>query len=376
MSEQTNQLVDEIRRVADEKIKPRAASVDRDRAFPKESLDALRQIGAFGLLIPVDNGGAGGSLTNHYEACRAIGAACASTGMTFLMHSVTAATVAGGGGDRASQMLKEMTIGALATLAFSERGTGAHFYSPELSVDRSGSTPTVSGQKSFVTSGGHADHYLLLVQGAAEGTADAYLVAGDDPGAMFEGAWDGMGMAGNSSIGLRLDGVALPDENRIGAPGKGADLIFGVVAPYFLIGLAAVNVGIASAAAAAATEHVASRKYPDGSSLAEVQYIQHRVADMDIQTRAADHMVRGAAGLADVGDEGALVPVMEAKIHATETAAAVTQTALEVTGGQGYSAKLPVERHLRDARAGSVMAPTNAVLRNWVGKTLTGLPVP
>jgi isovaleryl-CoA dehydrogenase len=67
---------------------------------------------------------------------------------------------------------------------------------------------------------------------------------------------------------------------------------------------------------------------------------------------------------------------MEAKIAATEAAQTVTEKALAATGGQGYTPRLPVERHLRDARAGAVMAPTNAVLRNWIGKALTGLPVP
>jgi isovaleryl-CoA dehydrogenase len=68
--------------------------------------------------------------------------------------------------------------------------------------------------------------------------------------------------------------------------------------------------------------------------------------------------------------------LMEAKISSTDTSAAVTQTALEVCGGQGYTSALPVERHLRDARAGAVMAPTNGVLRTWAGKALVGLPVP
>ena len=67
---------------------------------------------------------------------------------------------------------------------------------------------------------------------------------------------------------------------------------------------------------------------------------------------------------------------MEAKIAATEAAADVSRRALEVCGGQGYTTALPVERHLRDALAGAVMAPTNAVLKTWVGKALAGLPVP
>jgi alkylation response protein AidB-like acyl-CoA dehydrogenase len=86
--------------------------------------------------------------------------------------------------------------------------------------------------------------------------------------------------------------------------------------------------------------------------------------------------VQEAARLGDAGDDAALVTIMEAKVAATDTAARVTQTSLEVAGGQGYTRALPFERHLRDARAGAVMAPTNAVLRTWIGKALAGLPVP
>jgi alkylation response protein AidB-like acyl-CoA dehydrogenase len=97
---------------------------------------------------------------------------------------------------------------------------------------------------------------------------------------------------------------------------------------------------------------------------------------MDIAVRSTRLLVRDAAALGDGGDEAALVPIMEAKVAATETAVSVTQRALEVCGGQGYTPALPIERHLRDARAGAVMAPTNGVLRNWIGKALMGLPVP
>lgn len=183
-------------------------------------------------------------------------------------------------------------------------------------------------------------------------------------------------MAGNSSVALELDNVELGDEARVGEPGKALDLVFTAVAPFFLVGLAAVNVGIAAAAAGAATTHVAARRYPDGSGLAEVQYVQHLLADMDAAVRAARLLVREAARLGEAGDETALVAIMEAKVVATDTAASVTHLALQATGGQGYTPALPIERHLRDARAGSVMAPTNAVLRSWIGKALAGLPVP
>jgi isovaleryl-CoA dehydrogenase len=369
-------VLDAVRQTAEERIALQAARIDGERAFPDDNLRALGEAGGLGLVVPAAHGGAGGALSALAEACEALGSACASTAMVFVMHSVTAATVAAGGGARAAGALSDMAGGTLGTLAFSERGTGAHFYAPELRAVRANGGVRISGRKSFVTSGGHAGLYLVLVQAEAEGAADAYLVRGGHPGVRADGSWAGLGMAGNSSVALELDDVELTDDDRVGAAGEAIALVFGAVAPFFLVGLAAVNVGIASAAAAAATAHAADRRYADGSSLAEVQYVQHLLADMDLATRQARLLVREAARLGEAGDESALVAIMEAKVAATEAAAAVTQKALEATGGQGYTPALPIERHLRDARAGAVMAPTNAVLRNWIGKAVAGLPVP
>jgi alkylation response protein AidB-like acyl-CoA dehydrogenase len=311
------------------------------------------------------------------EACQAVGSACASTGMVYLMHAVTAATIASGGGERASDCLEGLASGRiLGTLAFSERGTGAHFYAPELQAVQSDGGVKISGRKSFVTSGGYADLYLVLVQSDTRGGLDCYLVEREAEGVRFDGEWRGLGMAGNSSIAMELNDVAVDTDARVGAAGDGAGLVFSVVAPFFLVGLAAVNVGIAAGALQAASEHAASRRYANGSALADVQDIQHLIADMDIAVRRSRLLVHEAARLGDEGDEEALVSIMEAKVSATDAAADVTQRALEVCGGQGYTPTLPIERWLRDARAGAVMAPTNAVLRSWIGKALTGLPVP
>jgi alkylation response protein AidB-like acyl-CoA dehydrogenase len=366
-----------IEEAAEGPIAAEAARVDRERLFPVAGIEALGGGGALGLVVGVEAGGAGGSLTALAAACERIGEACASTGMVFLMHSVTAAAIGAAGGAKAGEVLPAMADGRmLGSLAFSERGTGAHFYSPELQATRENGSVIVSGRKSFVTSGGHADVYLLLLQGAEQGTADAYLVDREQPGVRFEGYWEGLGMAGNSSVGMELTEVKLGEDTRMGAPGAGLELVFNVVAPFFLVGLAAVNVGIAAAAARAATRHAGERRYADGTSLAEVQYVQHLLADLDTSVRTARLLVREAARLGEAGDESALVAIMEAKVVATEAAAAVTHLALQATGGQGYTPELPVERHLRDARAGSVMAPTNGVLRSWIGKALAGLPVP
>jgi isovaleryl-CoA dehydrogenase len=369
-------LAERVRDVARTTIAPAAAEVDRGARFPAGNLEALAATGALGLLVPAEHGGAGGGLASLVEACEAIGGACASTGMVFLMHAVTTATVAGGGGESAPELLARLAAGeAIGTLAFSERGTGAHFYAPELRAERRDGGVVINGRKSFVTSGGHADVMLVLLQGEGDGL-DCYAVEGNAPGVTAEGAWEGLGMRGNSSVAVSFDDVEVDDAARIGAPGAAGDIVFGVVAPTFLAGLAAVNVGIAQAAVDAAVAHAASRRYPGGETLAEVQAVQHQLAEMDLATRSARLLVREAAALGDAGDPAALVALMEAKVGATDTGPTVTQLALEVCGGQGYTPALPIERHLRDARAGAVMAPTNGVLRTWIGKALAGLPVP
>ena len=212
MEHDLSAVLAEVRAVAARPARAQAASVDKDRAFPRETLNALAQAGALGLLVPADAGGSGGALSDLAEACEELGAACASSAMVFLMHSVTAATIAAGGGQRAGEILARMATGeALGTLAFSERGTGAHFYAPELRAQRSNGSLRVSGRKSFVTSGGEADVYLILVQGEAEGSADAYVLERDQEGISFDGEWEGLGMAGNSSIAMQLDDVVVGD---------------------------------------------------------------------------------------------------------------------------------------------------------------------
>jgi alkylation response protein AidB-like acyl-CoA dehydrogenase len=96
---------------------------------------------------------------------------------------------------------------------------------------------------------------------------------------------------------------------------------------------------------------------------------------MSMRTEMARAFLARAAAAADAGEPTALPLVMLSKVAATEAAIAVTNTAMQVTGGQGYTTRLPIERYWRDARAGSVMAPTNEVLKEWVGKLLAGLPL-
>ncbi len=354
-----------------------AAAVDLERRFPTEHFKALSETGLMGILIPSDLGGRGWDLRALAIVCEAVGSASASTGLCFLMHACGTAVIgAKATPEQAQRWLRPAAAGeAIATLAFSERTTGAHFYAPEIKAERRNGSFVLNGRKSFVTSGGHAFLYPVLVNASGEPGLDVLMVTPDVDGVSFEGQWDGIGMTGNSSIEMVLDEVALSPDHLIGKEGDGQELVFNVVAPTFLVGVAAINVGIAQAALDAAVAHAQSRRHLSGQALAEVPVIQGYLADMALRTESARHLVQAAAAACDAAQPTAMALVMLAKVGATEASIEVTNLAMQVCGGQGYTRRLPVERYWRDARAGAVMAPTNEVLKEWVGKLLAGLPL-
>ena len=365
------------RDLAEKVLNPLAADIDQQRRFPRENLEVISESGLMGLLVPQIYAGRGAGLTELAIVEMEFGRSCASTAMCYLMHSCGCALIAARATpEQGEAWLRPAAKGDyLATLAFSERGTGAHFYQPELRVERPNGSLSLSGRKSFVTSGGQAHLYPVLVNSSGKEGLDIFVLTADMPGIGFDGEWDGVGMAGNSSISATFTNVLLEEGDRLGREGEGQDLVFGVVAPTFLAGLAAVNVGIAQGALDASVEHAKARKYPNGQALAEIPIIQINLAEMSIAVESARQLVATAASAADGGEAAALPLLIQAKIAATESARTVTEKAMQVGGGQAYSRRLPIERYWRDARAGAVMAPTNDVLREWLGKLLTGLPL-
>jgi isovaleryl-CoA dehydrogenase len=359
-----------------EKMHPTAGDLDARRAYPDEHLDTLAEAGLTGLLISEANGGLGADLTTLALVTEAIGWAAGTTGLVYLMHLCGTAVI---GAKATPQQARAWLVPAaagdlLATLAFSERSTGAHFYMPEITAERSGNGLILTGRKTFVTSGGHADLYPVLVKASGKDGLDVLVVTANDAGVSFEGRWEGIGMTGNSSIQMVLDNVAVPADRIIGAEGTGQDLVFNVVAPNFLVGLAGVNLGIAQAALDDSVEHVKTRKNA-GGILIELPTVQTAIAEMSLLTEQARALLQTAAKAADSGDEAALALVMQSKIAATEAAIAVTGAAMELGGGLAYSRNSSIERYWRDGRAGSVMAPTNEILKQWVGKLAAGLPL-
>jgi alkylation response protein AidB-like acyl-CoA dehydrogenase len=358
-----------------------AVSVDRDGRFPEEAIDSLRDSGLLGLTLPVSIGGLDGSPADFLSVSQALASRCASTAMIYLMHICAAQVTlaATPGADPAA--LRSMADGTnLSTLAFSERGSRSHFWAPVSRAEEAGpDVVRVSASKSFVTSAGHADGYVVSTLSAAATTpmeSTIYYVLSGDLGLTVAGAWRGLGMRGNASAPMVLDGVELGAERALTAPGKGLDMMLGVVLPAFQVGTAAVAVGIAEAAVQATTTHVTNTRLEHmNSSLADLPTLRAQIARMRIETdRARAHLGAVLDSLETPGPATQLM-VLEAKAAATEAAVTVTDLAMRTCGGAGFGGAHGIERMFRDARGPIVMAPTSDQAYDFIGRALCGLEV-
>jgi alkylation response protein AidB-like acyl-CoA dehydrogenase len=379
LSEEERRIVQGAAGVAEAGLAPNAAAVDRARAFPRESLAALAEQGLLGLTVPAEFGGMGQNLRTAAAVLDEVAQRCASTAMVYLMHLCGIACYAAVG-QKASAYLRAAAAGRhLSTLAFSERGSRSHFWAPVSRAVPNNGGVTITADKSFVTSAGHADGYVVSTLDAdATGPVEStlYLVLAGDRGVGVSGEWDGLGLRGNASAPMALREVTVASDRALTERRKGLDTMLGVVLPLFQVGSAAVGLGIAEAAVRTTARHLTNTRLEHlGSSLAELPTLRARLARMRVETdRARAHLTAVLDSLDAPGPATQLL-VLEAKAAATEATITVTDLAMRACGGAAFHPSLGLERLFRDARAAVVMAPTTDQAYDFIGRALCGLEV-
>jgi alkylation response protein AidB-like acyl-CoA dehydrogenase len=354
-------------------IEPAADAVDRTGSFPQASIDALLSSGFGGLITSPAYGGSGAGFAEAATVVRRLGAACASTAMVYAMHlSGTAAIEQVGDGQT------RRAIGAgqhLTSLAFSERGSRSHFWATLSSATADGDDVIIDAEKSWVTSASHADSYVWTSRPtAAEGPSTLWLMPRDAAGLTISGPFDGLGLRGNASAPISARGVKLAPSQRLGADGAGLDIALGHVLPWFQILNASCSLGICDAALAKTQAHLSTARFEHlDQSLADQPLPRARFGRISTLAQSAATLVDDACAALSSGRADAPLRMLQAKLVAGDAAIEVTSDAMCIGGGAAFRRDIGLERHFRDARAASVMAPTSDALSDMIGRALCGM---
>jgi alkylation response protein AidB-like acyl-CoA dehydrogenase len=367
--------LDVLEEIIHQVIEPSAAEVDRSGSFPRASIDALGAAGLLGLISSPDVGGLGAGPSLAAQAVEQIGQACGSTAMVVAMHlSATAAIEAHGPRD-----VRE-AIGRgehLSTLAFSEKGSRSQFWAPMGTARADGDGVVLDADKSWITAAGEANSYVWTSRPvAADGPATLWLVPSNAAGLAVIAPFDGLGLRGNASSPVRAVGTRVAAAAMLGTDGQGLDIALGAVLPWFQLLNASVSLGLMEAAISKTVAHATSARFEHlGQSLAAQPQNRAAIARMRGLADQTRTLVADTAAAMESGREDAMLRVLQCKAIAAENALTVTDTAMRVGGGAAFRKDTGIERHFRDARAASVMAPTTDALHDFIGRVLCGMPL-
>ncbi len=374
--------VSRAKEIADRVLAPAARQNDKEGRFASESVEPLGRAGLLGLMLPAEVGGSALGPRTFAAVTATLAEADASVAMVYLMHvSATATIAAARPGAGVAQTLKEIAAGRhLSTLAFSEAGSRSHFWTPVSRARRNGAGVHLTAKKSWVTSAGHAQSYVvssLSPEGKGPTETTLYLIPAGTRGLSVSGPWDGLGLRANASAPVAIEDCEIPAALQLTNDDAGFPAMLEVVLPLFNLGTAAVALGLCRAAVAGTAAHLKSARFEHlGQSLGEgLPTLRAQLATMQIDTDGL------AARLDDLVDhlerprETTVLRVLETKAAAGELAIGVTSAAMRACGGAAFSKHMSIERLCRDAHAGAVMAPTGDVLREFIGRAVLGMPL-
>lgn len=368
--------------VAQSVVRFEAGNVDKDYCWPERSIRSLQEAGMAGLVVPSSMGGMGLGLYGLVQVCEILGRECASTGISFGMHCVGSSVI----GAQATDKQIEEYLGPicegrhLTTLALSEPGTGSHFYFPQLRLSHlSGTRYKLDGIKCFVTNGSHADSYVVSTSHKISDGVDKFscvIVDQNSPGIEWGDKWQGLGMRGNDSRLMKIDNVVVPQSNLLGVEGDQTWYVFNVVAPYFLIAMTGVYLGIMDSAIGIARDHMVTRQHSHNQrSLADASILQQRIGLLWAKCEAVRRLAYHAARKFDDGDDDAVIAIMSSKAEVADIGTQILNEVMTLMGGTAFRDGDEIQRKFRDMRAAHVMAPTTDLLRLWTGRVLLDQPM-
>jgi len=361
--------------IAIDVIRPAAAEIDQSGSFPRAAVDAFSSNGLLGLISAADVGGSGQGLRAAVQAVERVAQECGSTAMVLCMHYAATAVIEAYG---PKAIRTDIAAGRhLSTLAFSESGSRSHFWAPVSTAAFHNGSVRLDAKKGWVTSAGEADSYVWSSRPAeAEGASTLWIVPANAMGLSTPAPFNGLGLRGNASSPITAQEVMLERAAILGSDGGGFDIMMSIVLPYFQLMNAAFSVGTMEAVTQKAAAHVVGARFQHlGQTLSDLPTIRAYLARMRVKVDMARALILDALDAIETNRADAMLRVLEVKAAAGEFSTEVTDLAMRVCGGSAFRKEIGIERHFRDARAATVMAPTTDVLYDFIGKAVCSMPL-
>ncbi|NBE84070.1 acyl-CoA dehydrogenase family protein [Micromonospora rubida] len=356
-------------------VTPHAAAWDRREAVDPAIVGKLGELGFLGLTVPEEHGGSGGDHLSYCLVLEELGRGdSAVRGMVSVSLGLVAKSIAAYGTPaQRSEWLPRLCSGAaLGCFALTEPGSGSDAAALTTRATRDGADWLLTGAKVFITNGTTADVALVFARSGGPGHRGitAFLVPTDSPGLTRREIHGKLGLRGQATAELVLDGVRVPDSARLGEEGGGFRLALSTLAKGRM-SVAAGCVGIAQGCLDAAVGY-AGQRTQFGKPIAGHQLVQQLLAEIAVDTAAARMLVWQVADLIDRGEPFATEASM-AKLFASEAAVRAANNAVQVFGGYGYIDEYPVGKYLRDARVATLYEGTSQIQQLLIGRALTGV---
>jgi alkylation response protein AidB-like acyl-CoA dehydrogenase len=378
LTEEQTLLRDAIRTLADERVAPRAAAIDRTGDFPDDLRQLLADQDILALPFPTEYGGLGGELLTVCLAVEQLSRACATTGLILAAHELGSLPLIGfGDAEQKARWLPGMAAGKdLAAFALTEAEAGSDVAGVRTRAVRDGDAYVISGSKRFITHGSVAGRIAVFAVTDADAAnprhrrLSCFLVEVPSPGFSVSRIEHKMGIRGSPTAELAFDDMRVPAGNRIGEEGDG----FAIAMKTFersRPGIAAQAVGIAQGALEVATAYAKDRRQ-FGQRIGDFQMVGAMLADMDAATEAARQLLYKACVEIEAGSPDAARWAAMCKLVAGDTAMRVTTDAVQVLGGYGYIDEFPVERMMRDAKITQLYEGTQQIQRSVIARALLG----
>jgi len=365
-----------VRQLAEERVAPHAAAVDRDASYPWESFKACVDMELPALGLPVAYGGAGADHVTQAIMAEELARVCASTSVTMLISKLGMMPVVNWGSEelKARYVPRVASGAAQASYCLSEADAGSDVAAMRCRAVRDGDHYVLSGSKYWITNAGISDTYTVFAKtdpDAGHRGISCFLVEAEW-GVKVAKLEHKMGLRGSPTGEVVFDDVRVPVANRIGEEGQGFTIAMHTL-DRSRPTIGAQAVGIAQGALDLAVDYMHQRR-AFGAPISELQGLRFMVADMAMRIEAARTLVYRACSLIDAGDpDGELTMVgAMAKCFASDTAMAVTTDAVQLLGGYGYTTDFPAERYMRDAKITQIYEGTNQIQRVVIAKRLLG----